>query len=380
MSASSSRARAPGPRVVRPDREKAPSRDAAAWWFAVALGALGLGGGYFVGTRVFDPGPRDEATGEENGVRSAGISPGARAAAQGDVRDDADGGTVAAPSVEPSVEPSAEPTAAPTAPRVPVRIVSSVLQSCGDGEELTIPGPRCEPTPAVEVALRRQLASLGQCDAALAGARTPNATLSLGLRVDFARRRVTPLPGRSSSVSNPLAYVACARTATEGLDDLWREHPTRVRYLYFFSVRFGPLEAGGNEVPTTAAPTASPSAAPSVLSAAPATRVTPPAAPTASGASASASATPGASASASPASTASPSAAASGYPVAMLVRPEPAQVAWVRAVLRDAPRTGVIVGRVPSGETVTVLARSGAWWRVRWNTLEGWTYGEAIGR
>ena len=87
-------------------------------------------------------------------------------------------------------------------------------------------------------------------------------------------------------------------------------------------------------------------------------------------------------ASAAPSATpsATPSAEATGYPVAPVSPPEPAQVVWERAVVRDAPRTGVIVGRVPNASSVMVIARSGRWWQVRSGALTGWVFGESIGR
>lgn len=57
-----------------------------------------------------------------------------------------------------------------------------------------------------------------------------------------------------------------------------------------------------------------------------------------------------------------------------------AKIAWSVAVVRDAPRTGSPVGRLPRGTTVQILSTENNWYKVRAGTTEGWLYRGAIGR
>lgn len=59
-----------------------------------------------------------------------------------------------------------------------------------------------------------------------------------------------------------------------------------------------------------------------------------------------------------------------------------ATVTWSAAVVRDAPRTGAIVGRIPQGTEVELLDRRGGWFAIRWGRSNsvGWTFREAIGQ
>ncbi|MEI8256029.1 MAG: SH3 domain-containing protein, partial [Deltaproteobacteria bacterium] len=63
-----------------------------------------------------------------------------------------------------------------------------------------------------------------------------------------------------------------------------------------------------------------------------------------------------------------------------LEHPETVPIVWERVVVRDAPRTGVIIGRVGRGEQVTLLARASGWFEVRTPTGTGWIFGAAVGR
>jgi hypothetical protein len=215
--------------------------------------------------------------------------------------------------------------------------------------------------------------------------------LSLGLRVDFARRIVVPVQGRASSVRDPLTFVACARQrgGMGPVDSLWQQSHAKTRYQYVIAMRFGPLsaevahslDAGTIEAPTNSTLAAS---TPAVVADAGVTRrrlrpgercpvpqgtaedpcpgylVTPPF----------------------DASVDDPTLAP---PVTVFMGPslphsEPARVTWARALIRTAPRTGVVITRLPFNTPVTIEARSDNWYRVRWASGMGWVFGEAIGR
>jgi hypothetical protein len=275
---------------------------------------------------------------------------------------------------------------------VPVRVVRAAVQSCGDGDELTMRGTDCGNTPGLEEALRSDLQRLGTCPAARGAAATPEATLYLGLRVDFARRRITALLGHNSTVRDSLTYAACASSLLRDVDDVWRLHPPHVRYLYQFNVRFGPLAPGAAaavEAPalTGTGPVATPPPenddTPGAAAHAP-TRT--PAATAATPAPSATTATPAPSAPA-------PSVAAPDAPAAVgpdggvpfnpqpLRRPVPAVVSQNRALIREFPRTGAIIMRLPQGTPLELVAHDGSWFQVRYgHGGTGWVYNGAIQR
>lgn len=338
------------PRVVRPKRDTA--------WLPLTLGGTVLCGvaGYFLGAAVFRPAAQAEPG--EHGV-GPDVAP-STAVAQPAGRD---GG-------------AALPTRA-TVPVLPAlataRVGNGVMIGCGNGEETDIPGAQCDNPAGMESALRDRLAAVvGGCPAAAQAARDSTRLLSLGLRVDHPRRRVAVLLGRSSTVSEKISYVSCVRDALGPMDALWRITPGHPRYLYYFAVHFTPLPAG----PDAGAPTVAPTpATPEPAAPEPAAPTPEPATPEP--------ATPA------PAPVAAvdagrPSAPIPGLPTAEELARMPAlgtaTVTYAAAIVRDAPRTGAVVGRVPQGTSVEVIDRRGSWHAIRWgNHHVGWTFHEAIG-
>ena len=330
------------PRITR------PRNDRPLWPLVGGIGMACIAAGYVAGARVFDPGSR--AHDEDESETAAGPDE-SHGHAQEPPAGASDAGVAANPVAN-------EPTAPVAAPRVAVRITSSVTQSCGDGEELNIPGARCEAVNGVDAPVRAHLQRLGDCPGAEAAAQTPNAVLSIGLRVDFARHRVTALPGHSSSVRNAMTFVPCARAAFEHADDLWALTASHPRYLYFYSVRFAPTGTA-TPSPSTATPAApSPSVATPTVTSAPATP------------------TPAPSDTPPPAAT-TPSAPVHGTPLAQA---EAIDVVWERVVVRDAPRTGNVVGHLVRGDHITLVGRQNGWFEIRFGDHSGWIFGAAVGR
>jgi len=242
------------------------------------------------------------------------------------------------------------PAVVDTTPRAPVRVNAGALQGCGDGEETDLAPSSCDAPAAVEAALRTRLTEvLSRCPSAMEAARDPSRMLSIGLRVDRPRRRLAVLLGRSSSVADRLSYVACVREQMGPMEALWALPAAHPRYLYYFVARFGPLGASDVVAPVPTTPTAVPT--------------TPTAAPT------------------------TPTAAPTGLPTAQdLQRMRslgPATVTWSVAIIRDAPRTGAIVGRLVQGTEVEIVDHRGGWYAIRWGrsgTNVGWTFRTAIGQ
>jgi hypothetical protein len=58
-----------------------------------------------------------------------------------------------------------------------------------------------------------------------------------------------------------------------------------------------------------------------------------------------------------------------------------ALIVWDVAIVRDAPHTGAIVGRLPRGTKVQVGTSQGGWYKITYSgTNEGWVYRGAIGK
>lgn len=251
------------------------------------------------------------------------------------------------------------PVAAPAAPRAPVRVNAGALQGCGDGEETDQAPSACDAPAAIEAALRARLTEvLAACPSAMEAAREPSRILSIGLRVDRPRRRVAVLLGRSSSVADRLSYVACVREQIGPMDALWPLPAAHPRYLYYFVARFGPLGANA----PTAAPVATPEPAPVAPTPAPAA---PTPAPTPE-----------------PAPAAAPATLPTAQELQRMRSLGNATVTWSVAIVRDAPRTGAIVGRLVQGTAVELVDRRGGWHAIRWGggSHVGWTFREAIGQ
>lgn len=349
------------PRVVRPKRDSA--------WLPLTLGGTALCGvaGYFLGVTVFRPSAQAEPTDHGPGVE---VSPSTAAV----TTPGRDGGALAPRTTVPVLTPLAT-----------ARVGNGVLIGCGNGEEMNIPGAQCDNPAGMESALRDRLtAVVGGCPAAAQAARDSSRMLSLGLRVDHPRRRIAVLLGRSSTVSEKISYVSCVRDALGPMDALWRITPGHPRYLYYFAAHFAPLAA----VPDAGAVAVAP---PAPVAPEPATPATPePATPAPPEPATPEPATPAPTPAPTPAVTPEPAvdggrpAAIPGLPTAEELERMPAlgtaTVTYSAAIVRDAPRTGAVVGRVPQGTSVEVIDRRGSWHAIRWgNHHVGWTFHEAIG-
>ncbi len=159
------------------------------------------------------------------------------------------------------------------------------------------------------------------------------------------------LLGRSSSVPDKVSYVPCVNNAREAFEAVWRIQSPHPRYQYFFTAHFGPMRG-----PVPAAEPLAP-------------------VPTAP-------ATPGTPIAPAPVAPATPDA---DLPTAAQLLRMPAMsqtvVAWHAAIVRESPRTGPIVARLPQNTAIEIIDRRGSWYAVRWeHTHVGWTYRDAIGQ
>jgi hypothetical protein len=169
-----------------------------------------------------------------------------------------------------------------------------------------------------------RIKALAQCPAASGAA----GKLSIGFDVDFRRKEVRVMSGKSTTLPKEKteALLKCADTSFDKVSLAEVPHKHR-RYLIFYTATFGGTDKAAEPV-TDKLPAEGPSA--------------------------------GTTTSESP---------ASGF----------ATVVWDVVLVRDAPKTGTVVGRIMRGSRVKVMAHQGEWYRVVFGTTEGWVYRGTIG-
>jgi hypothetical protein len=202
--------------------------------------------------------------------------------------------------------------------QVPVVGPGFILHCRDEGEELT----DCGLLQFDPVAVPR-IKALSRCPAA----KGANGKLSVGFDVDFRRKTVRVLLGKSTTLPHETAeaLVRCADTSFDQVSLAEVPHDHR-QYTLFYAARFadGPPAPASSDKPAVDGPKA------------------------------------GATTSESPASGG-------------------ATVAWDVALLRDTPKSGAIVARVLRGSKVKVLAHQGEWYRVQYGAFQGWVYRGTIG-
>jgi len=229
----------------------------------------------------------------------------------------------AAPSPEtlapPAKGPLAPASAAPGESRIAVG--HGTILNCRDqGEE---PVEDCGSLEFDPVAVPR-IKALAQCPAAAGAA----GKLSVGFDVDFRRKEVRVMNGKSTTLPKEKAdaLVKCADTAFDKVSLAEIPHKHR-RYLIFYVASFAGTDKAAEPVADKPA-------------------VEGPAAGTTT----------------------------SESPAAGL-----ATVVWDVVLVRDAPKTGTVVGRIMRGSRVKVMAHQGEWYRVSFGGTEGWVYRGTIG-
>lgn len=142
--------------------------------------------------------------------------------------------------------------------------------------------------------------------------------LSALFTLDYATGRMDMSVGKSSTVKDTDAFLGCMRTEFTGVVLKGLPH-THTRYVVAYAVTFG--AAGPGDTPSR------------------------------------------------PDESAAPAATAGS-----------AQVTWETALVRDAPKSGAVVARLPRGTKVTTSASREGWFKITFAEGEGWVYRGAIGR
>ncbi len=205
---------------------------------------------------------------------------------------------------------------APASAGIAVTVGHGAVISCKTAEGETLKSG-CGAS-GFDLVAQPRLKNLAQCAAAAQAAGRLSAVFTL----DYASGRMDMSVGKSSTVKDAEAFLGCMRTEFNGvaLKGLPHEH---TRYVVAYGVTFAP---GSAKEPPDAKPAAGEK---------------PGAASTAGG---------------------------------------PAQVTWETALVRDAPKTGAVVARLPRGTKVTTSTSREGWFKVSFPEGEGWVYRGAIGR
>lgn len=304
-----------------------PAEDRPAWGKVGALAAagfiLGIAWPKIAGVRLGPSVPADGASAASVGS----AAPGTGSSAGGGLA--AAAGAAKAPAAVASAPgaPAAMAAAAVAGPPT-VSVSRGVVYSCHTSDGDRLKGSDCGTLPGLDGIVRSRLRELAACPDA-AGVR---GSLHLIVRPDFRRGAFSVDVSHNPGISPSDGLLACAKNDLAGagaaLGDVTHDNP---RYSVSYTVTFG--ESGSAASATT-------STTPAAAMAAPAPR-------------------------------ASAKVSADGS----------AQVVWDVAIIRDAPKSGKVVARLPRGTTIRLGAVKDGWYRVRYgDASEGWVYRGAIGR
>ncbi len=242
-----------------------------------------------------------------------------------------------ASAVPVAVPPQGTSTAQiPTAVDVPVSVRHGNVLTCKTADGTQLKGKECGTLSLDDQALPR-IRALGKCPQA-AGV---TGKLSLVFSIDFDKGRLNAVPGRTSTVKNLDALSECLRPSIESmkLKAIRHDHPV---YSVAYSALFGTDDHGKAE--SDAEPVK-----------------------------------PSGKADAGKGAAREPKENTGGKGEA----PGIAEIAWDSAIVRDAPKTGTIVGRIPKGAKVKSGTYRDGWYNVHFGdgfSQEGWIYKGAIGR
>lgn len=221
--------------------------------------------------------------------------------------------------------------AAPSNGATSLTVKPGILLNCRTETGENLRGKACGGLPFDAIALPR-LKRLSTCPATAGN----EGKLSPQFDLDFERNKLTIRMGTKNTVGNVDSYSACIGTLFDkvSINAVAHEH---ARYLVQYNVLVGTADASQKTPASAAANTGTNKPSSQAL-------------------------------------------AADGDQPAAAGGGGDAKIAWDVAIVRDAPRSGGIVGRLQRGTQVQVLATESNWYKVRGGTTEGWLYRGAIGK
>jgi Bacterial SH3 domain len=224
----------------------------------------------------------------------------------------------------PPAATAAPATASAAAPALGIHVGQGIVLRCRDTGNEDFDGD-CGAILLDPIAVPR-LKGLVECPAA----KGASGKLSIALDVDFHKRKVRVVRGKRTTLPDDTTrgLLRCAESAFASvpLDEVTHQHR---RYMMIYSATFG---AEAKPVAPVPEPTER-----------------------------------------------APAEGTAGAKPAGEALLGNATVLWDVAILREAPKSGAVVGRAVHGAKVKVLAQQGEWFRVRYGAIEGWAYRGAIG-
>lgn len=303
----------------------APDRDGPGWIKVGVIAAVG----FLVGVAW----PR--VLGGQLGSLAPGSAAAASASAEVGRAPDAPLAAAPAEGAPEEAEQAAPPVArAAAAASTVVTVNRGTVLSCKTADGETKRGKDCGSLQALDGAVLPRLRQLSTCT----GLQGRSGKLSVVVTADFESARVSHSLGKSTDMGKTEPLEACLQTALEGLSTSGLAH-AHARYTVAYLGSIGDSAAPGDldtEAQGAAALTGDRGAAPE--------------------------------GSADPAA-----AAASGE----------AEIAWDVALVRETPKTGAVVGRLPRGTRVKLGTAKDGWYLVKFGdgfAREGWLYRGALGR
>jgi hypothetical protein len=327
-----------------------PERDNPAWVKVGVVAAVGFVIGIawprVMGVRLGPSAPGESAAAAASASASAAAAraseappaKGAAATTASGVAKPADVGSAAASMVA----PTASGAAGVVMPTVTVNRGSVISCKTTDGE--TKKGNKeCGPIPALDALVQPRLKKLAACEAA----ERQSGKLSVVVTADFAGNKFGHDVGKSSTVANVEGLGACAKKEFAGitLGNAAHEH---ARYTVAYNAVFA-AAGGAKEEPKDATPA---SARSDKASDKPSEKTDKPSEKT-------------------------------DKPSEKTDKPGEATVAWEVALVRDTPKTGDVVARLPRGTKVKVGTLKEGWYGIKFGDgfgTDGYVYRGAIGR
>ncbi len=312
-------------------------RDKPAWVKVGVIAAVGFIVGIawprVVGVKLGPNAPGESASAAASASQAPGRAP------------DAPPASVAAKTgpVQSTIPAAAPPSATATGPALPPNIVvqRGTVLSCKTSEGETKKGRECGGVAALDQFVSPRVRKISTCS----GVEGQTGKLSLVVSADFASGRLSYEIGKASTVGNIEAVTSCLKTSFHGttIDKVAHEH---LRYTIVYNAVFAP--GTGSSDPETHKD--KDKTEPKDKNA----KEAPPA----------------------------------EEPKAETPAPAPmnageAAVAWEVALVRDAPKTGSVVARLPRGTKVHVGAPKDGWFSIKYGegfANEGFVYRGAIGR
>ena len=246
----------------------------------------------------------------------------------------------AAPAAAPDVTTASTSGGAPT-----ITIQKGSVLSCKTADGDTKKGKQCGPVPGIDQLVQPRVRKLATCS----GAEGQTGKLSLVVSADFKSGRFSYDVGKSTTLPNVDAVAPCLKTVFQGASTKETPHE-HSRYTVAYSAIFAPPPAGAEDkLASKKGDKGDADRSERAAKEAPDEK--------------------------------------KEEKTERSERPNlasgEAQVAWEVALVRDTPKTGGIVARLPRGSKVKVGSAKDGWFQIKFGdgyANEGWVYRGAIGR